>query len=116
VTTPIVGGGGGVEGELEEEAGDEGAGLEADDDDEGAGLEASDDGAVAVTLGVTGDDADTVEPGVAGASEAVGAEAGRVTRARRREGVTTGVSTGAAGVIEGVARMPCLNGKSSSSK
>jgi hypothetical protein len=99
VTTPIVGGGRGVEGELNEEAGDEGTGLEADDDDEGAGLEAGDDGAVAVTLGVTGDDADTMEPGVAGTGEAAGADAGRVTGARRHEGATTGVSTGAAGVM-----------------
>jgi hypothetical protein len=114
--TPVVGGGRGVEGELDEEVGDEGAGLEVDDDDEGAGLEAGDDGAVAVTLGATGDDADTVEPGVGCAGEAAGADASRVARARRREGATTGVSTGAAGVTEGVARMPCLNGKSSSSK
>jgi hypothetical protein len=114
--TPIVGGGGGVDGELDEEAGDEGARLEADDDDEGAGLEAGNDGAVAVMLGVIGDDADTMEPGVAGAGKAAGVEAGRVTGARRHEGVTTGVSTGVAGVTEGVAKMPCLNGKSSSSK
>jgi hypothetical protein len=116
VTTPVVGGGGGVEGDLDEEAGDEGVGLEADDDDEGAGLEAGDDGAVAVTMGVTGDDADTVEPGVTGAGEAAGADTGKVTGARRREGATIGVSTGVAGVTEGVTRMPCLNGKSSSSK
>jgi hypothetical protein len=102
VTTPVGGGGGGVEGELDEEASDEGAGLEADDDDEGAGLEAGDNGAGAMMLGVTGDDADTVELGIAGVGEAAGADAGGVTSARRREGATTGLSTGAAGVTEGV--------------
>jgi hypothetical protein len=56
------------------------------------GLEAGDDGAVVVTLGVIGDDADIVELGIAGAGEAAGVDAGRVTRARRREGATTGVS------------------------
>jgi hypothetical protein len=106
----------GVEGELDEEADDEGVGLEADDDDEGAGLESGDDGAVAVMLGVTGNDADTMDPGVAGEGEATGADADKATSARNRERATTGVSTGAAGVTEAVAGMPCLNGKSSSSK
>jgi hypothetical protein len=45
--TPVVEGDRGVEGELDKEADDEGAGLEAGNSDEGAGLEAdnSDEGA-----------------------------------------------------------------------
>jgi hypothetical protein len=66
VVTPVVEGGGGAAGELDddnEEAGEEGAGLVADDEAE--------DGADAVTLGITGSDTDTVMPGVADAGRAV---------------------------------------------
>jgi hypothetical protein len=114
--TPVVRGGGGVEGKLDEEAGDEGAGLEASNGNEGTGLEAGEDGAVAVMLGVAGDNTDTVDLGVAGVGEAAGADAGGVTSAQGREGATTGVSMGVDGVAKGVARMPFLNRKSSSSK
>jgi hypothetical protein len=62
----MVGGSEGVEGELDEEA-----------SDEDAGLEAGNDGAVTVMLGVTGDDADTMEPGVASVGKAVGADVGQ---------------------------------------
>jgi hypothetical protein len=108
--TPVVGGGGGVAGELEHD--------DEESDDEGAGLEASneaDDGADVVTLGVTGDDTVTMGSGHCWRRRGRGCGRGRDGDRPSPGGGDHSEVDGRCGYCR-VTKMPCLNQKSNSSK